>query len=210
MKILIADDDRTSRNMLASMLAKFGYEVEAVADGVRALDAMRQPGAPRLAVLDWVMPEMDGVTVCRRLRETRSDDPPYLILLTALDEKRHVVAGLEAGANDYVTKPFDASELRARIEVGARVVRLQQELAGKIREFLDAAQQIKTLRGIVPICASCKKVRDDQGYWSQVEAYVSEHSEARFSHGLCPDCLEKARAELEELKGSAPFNPPEP
>jgi DNA-binding response OmpR family regulator len=204
MKILIAEDSLTSRNLLTTLLKKFGYEVEASVDGAQAWAALQRPDAPQLAILDWMMPEMDGVAVCRCVRQIQTDQPPYLILLTALDDKSHVVAGLEAGADDYIAKPFDADELRARIEVGMRVVTLQRELAAKIRELQEAARQIKTLSGIVPICASCKKVRDDQGFWSQVEAYVSEHSEARFSHGLCPECRNRMMSEFDEIKTGSP------
>ena len=191
MRILIADDDLTSRTVLTSVLQKLDYDVTALPDGQSAWEALQQDDAPRLAILDWLMPGIDGVELCRRIRSRETDQPPYLILLTTRAEKKDISEGLNSGANDYLTKPFDLSELRARLAVGARMVALQDRLFGKILELRDALEQIKTLRGIVPICSSCKKIRDDKGYWSQVEAYISRHSDATFSLGICPDCLHR-------------------
>ncbi len=191
MRILIAEDDFTSRNMLAGVLKKAGYEPVEAVNGLEALEELQRPDAPRLVVLDWIMPEMDGLEVLRRLRAVQSDRPPYVLMLTTKTDKEEIIAGLEAGANDYLAKPFDAGELRARIEVGRRMVEMQDALAEKIVELRRALAEIKTLRGIVPICAGCKKIRDDEGFWQQVEVYVREHTEAEFSHGLCPECMKK-------------------
>src|SRR5574344_1976159 len=169
MRILIADDDLTSRTVLTSVLQKLDYDVPALPDGQSAWEALQQNDAPRLVILDWLMPGIDGVELCRRIRSRETDQPPYLILLTTRAEKKDISEGLNSGANDYLTKPFDLSELRARLAVGARMIALQDRLFGKILELRDALEQIKTLRGIVPICSSCKKIRDDKGYWSQVE-----------------------------------------
>ena len=136
------------------------------------------------------MPGMNGVEVCRRLRQSQSTTPTYIILLTAKSNKEDVVKGLDAGANDYIVKPFDLQELRARIQVGATVIELQQRLAERVIELEEALAQVKRLQGIVPICSYCKHVRNDQNYWQQVESYVSAHSEARFSHSVCPACYE--------------------
>ena len=191
MKILIAEDDLTSRTVLTAVLTKLGHEVEATVNGVEAWQAMQQLDAPRLAILDWMMPEMDGLEVVRRVRTLQNDRQPYIIMLTAKGEKADIIAGLEAGANDYVAKPFDPGELLARVEVGRHMVEMQDTLAGKIEELRQAVNQIKTLRGIVPICANCKKIRDDRGYWNQVEVYVRDHTEAEFSHSICPDCMKE-------------------
>lgn len=191
MRILIAEDDVTSRTVLAGVLKKEGHEVVTVVNGAEAWEALQQPDAPVLAILDWMMPKMDGPEVVRRVRELPSKRPPYIIILTAKGEKVDVVAGLDAGANDYLSKPFDPGELRARVGVGRRMVEMQDSLAAKIEELWQALDQIKTLRGIVPICAGCKRIRDDQGYWTQVEAYVRDHTEAQFSHGLCPHCIKE-------------------
>ncbi len=189
MQILIAEDDATSRLMLTAMVKRNGHDVVETEDGAQAWQALQEPDAPRMAILDWMMPEMDGLEVVQRVRAQEAERPPYLIMLTAKDGKADIVAGLEAGADDYLAKPFDHSELRARIEVGRRLAEMQDALVSKVEELNHALEHIKTLRGIVPICANCKKIRDDQGYWNQLELYVREHTEAEFSHGFCPDCL---------------------
>ena len=196
MRILIAEDDFTSRTVLAGVLKKCGHEVVETVNGAAAWDAMQKPDAPALAILDWMMPEMDGPKVVRRVRALQTDRPPYIIILTSKGDKADIIAGLEAGANDYLAKPFDAGELRARVEVGRRLVEMQAALASKIEELRQALDQIKTLRGILPICANCKKIRDDQGYWSQVEVYVRDHTEAQFSHGICPECMKRLYPEF--------------
>lgn len=203
MRILIAEDDLTSRSMLAAILVKQGYEVIEAIDGLSAMEVLHQPDPPKLAILDWLMPEMDGLEVIRRIRAMQTEHKPYLIMLTSMDSKIDIIAGLDAGANDYLTKPFDPDELRARIEVGRRLVELQGELiesrallANKVAELSLALEHIKTLRGIVPICSNCKRIRNDEGYWQQVEVYVRNHTEAEFTHGICPDCVQELYPEL--------------
>jgi phosphoserine phosphatase RsbU/P len=202
MRILIAEDDLISRNILQAVLLKFGHEVVAVNDGRQALEALGKPDAPRLAILDWMMPEMDGVEVCRGIRQAGGGDPAYLILLTARDDEKSIVEGLDAGANDYLTKPYRNDELRARVGVGQRMLELQDSLSVKIGELGQALEQIRTLRGIIPICASCKKIRDDKGFWNQVEAYVQTHSEAEFSHSICPECVRTLYPEFSDEQGN--------
>lgn len=207
MKLLIAEDDITSQLILKSMLAKAGYKPTAVSDGLSAYEILRRPDAPKLAVLDWMMPGMDGVEVCRKIRELPSDTPPYLILLTSRTHKEDIIRGLQAGANDYIVKPYNAEELQVRIGVGWKVVELQASLAGRIVELQEALAQIKSLRGLLPICMYCKKIRDDKQYWQQLEGYISEHSEAQFSHGICPDCYRKhVQPEMDKLHLRKPKN----
>jgi DNA-binding response OmpR family regulator len=122
MRVLIAEDDPISRRLLEATLERWGYEVLVTADGAEAWQALQRPYAPPLAILDWMMPGLDGVEVCRKVRAGGSPTPPYLILLTAKGRREDAVAGLEAGADDYVTKPFDRKELRARVRVGARLI----------------------------------------------------------------------------------------
>ena len=196
MKIMIAEDDLTSRTLLTAVLKKQGHEVEATVNGAEAWRAMQQPDAPRLAILDWMMPELDGVEVCRRIRALQTDQPPYIIMLTAKSEKENIVTGLEAGADDYLAKPYDPGELYARVEVGRRMLELQAAMADKVQELQNALNDVRTLRGIIPICASCKNIRDDRGYWNKVEAYIRDHSEAEFSHGICPECMKKLYPEF--------------
>jgi len=187
-RILIADDDFTSRVILAELLKRSGHQVVEAADGAQAWEEMRKPDAPSLAILDWMMPGMEGLEVVRRVRAVQSSQPPYLIIVTVKDAKADLVAGLDSGANDYLVKPFDARELRARIEVGRRMLEMQEQLAAQVQELRRALEQIKTLHGILPICMYCKKIRDSEGFWNRLEVYVSQHSDAEFSHGICPDC----------------------
>ena len=196
MRVLIAEDNVTARRALEIHLNQWGYEVVSTADGAEAWDAFQAPDAPRLAVLDWMMPELDGLEVCRRVRSRPDAEPPYIILLTARGERDDIVAGLESGADDYLTKPVDRGELRARLQAGRRVVELQASLAGRVRELEAALARVKQLQRLLPICCYCKKVRGDQNYWQQVEAYLSEHADVQFSHGICPDCYEKVREQF--------------
>lgn len=198
MKILIAEDDFTSRSILLAVLKKHGHEVLATENGMDAWDVLQRPDAPRLVILDWMMPGMAGPEVVRRVRGLQTDRPPYIIMLTSKGEKADIIAGLEAGANDYLAKPFNADELRARIEVGKRMVELQATLADKVNELQKALNEVRTLRGLIPICAKCKKIRDDKGFWQQVEVYVHNHTEANFTHGFCPECAGIMLAEINQ------------
>ncbi len=196
MKVLIAEDDPVSRRLLQAALAKWGYEVTVTTNGKEAWNALQAPNAPSLLVLDWLMPEMDGVEVCREARKSDALKSSYIILLTSRGSKEDIVQGLEAGADDYVTKPFDHGELRARVQVGSRVVQLQSALADRVKELEEAMANVKQLQGLLPICCYCKKIRDDGNYWHRVESYITGHANVRFSHGICPDCSEKLKADL--------------
>ena len=198
MRILVAEDELIIRTLVGDVLRKSGFDVVKVSNGAEAWEAMQTSDAPPLAILDWMMPELDGLELVRRIRARTTNRPPYLILLTARDSKVDLVAGLQAGANDYVSKPFDPRELLARVAVGRRMVELQEMLAARIEELGQALEEIKTLRGILPICANCKKIRDDHGYWQQVEVYVHDHTDAQFSHGLCPECIHKLYPDMDE------------
>jgi phosphoserine phosphatase RsbU/P len=192
MRILIADDDLTSLRILKAVLEKLGHETVCAGDGTKAWRILTEPESPKLAILDWIMPGLDGLEIVQRVREKESTTQPlYLMIHTSRGEKKDIALALESGANDYIIKPFDPDELRARIEVGRRVIELQAVLTERIRELQDALAQIKALQGFLPICAYCKKIRDDQNYWHQVESYISAHSETQFSHSICPDCYRK-------------------
>jgi two-component system cell cycle response regulator len=147
-RILIADDDVTSRLVLAGVLKKHGYEVVVTVDGAEAWDAMQRPDAPKLAVFDWEMPGLAGVDVCRRVRTIQSDQPPYIILLTSRGEKTDIVTGLKAGADDYLAKPFDPGELLARVDVGRRMVELQARLS-EARDALAHEAMHDPLTGVL-------------------------------------------------------------
>jgi DNA-binding response OmpR family regulator len=198
---LIAEDDAVSRHLLEATLGKWGYEVVVTTDGLQALEVLSRADAPSLAILDWMMPGLDGAQVCLKARELAGERLLYMILLTAKGRKEDIVEGLTAGADDYVIKPFDRSELKARISAGERILRLQAELASRVKELELALTNVKLLQGLLPICCYCKKIRDDKNYWQQVDTYVADHSEAQFTHGICPDCRDKiVKPELERLK----------
>ncbi len=190
MRILIADDSKISQEILSANLKKWGHEVVLVENGQDALEILSSNDAPKLAVLDWMMPRLDGLTVCERIRGMGKDSI-YIILLTARDKEDDIIAGLTAGADDYITKPFNQGELRARLNVGIRVVRLQENLNRRIHELEKTLSEVKELKGLLPICSYCKRIRNDQNYWQQVESFLGEHTDASFSHSICPDCYEK-------------------
>jgi sigma-B regulation protein RsbU (phosphoserine phosphatase) len=190
MIVLVADDLEVNRKLLKSLLTADGYDVIDAANGVEALQILQGATGPIVGLIDWEMPEMEGIEVCRQTRLLEGAPPIYLILLTVRDSKQDIVAGLQGGANDYITKPFDKTELLARVGIGKQMVLLQQALTERVSELRDALLSVKQLGGLLPICSYCKKIRDDQNYWQQVEAYVGKHSEAKFSHSICPQCYE--------------------
>ena len=198
--MLVGEDDPISRRLLEAVLRKWEYEVISCSEGIEACSQLLSSDAPRLAILDWMMPGMDGLHICRKVRETRQLEPTYIILLTARGRSHDIVAGLEAGADDYVTKPFERETLRARLQTGVRTLELQKNLADRVKELESTLLRVKELQGLFPICPYCKKVRDDQNYWQQIEEYVTEHSGAQFSHSICPGCYDEiVKPQLEEL-----------
>jgi DNA-binding response OmpR family regulator len=205
MKILIAEDDFTSRRILEILLLQWGYEVIVTSDGVEAWEVLQKEDAPPLVILDWMMPGKDGREICSLIRaKQKSEINHYVILLTSKSFKEDIVTAFDAGADDYITKPFDREELKARIKVGERIVSLQAALAKQVKELQEALNHIKTLQGILPICSYCKKIRDDGNYWQLLENYISTHSMAQFSHSICPDCYQKyVEPDLEKLLNEA-------
>ncbi len=204
MRILVAEDDPISRRLLVSFLQKWGHEVKEAVDGLEATLRLEGDDPPRLAVLDWMMPGLDGLEVLRRLRRSEAEagrSPVYVILLTAKGGRDSIAEGFKAGADDYILKPFDHDELRGRLSAGVRIVELQLKLADRIHELEAALRKVKTLQGLLPICSYCKKIRDDQDYWTEVESYLAKVSDAEFSHGVCPSCFEKhLKPRLDELR----------
>ncbi len=201
MKILIAEDDFTSRRILEILLLQWGYEVVVTSDGIEAWEALQKEDAPPLVILDWMMPGKDGREICTLIKgKNKTEVPQYVILLTSKSFKEDIVNAFDAGADDYITKPFDREELKARIKVGERIVSLQTDLAKQVKELQEALNHIRTLQGILPICSYCKKIRDDRNYWQLLENYISTHSMAQFSHSICPDCYKKyVEPDLEKL-----------
>jgi DNA-binding response OmpR family regulator len=192
--VLIVEDEPVDRRHLEAALETWGHTVISTTDGLEALEIW-QVERPQLAVVDWLLPGMDGLTLCRTVRGRPELGNPYILILTARSTIDDVVVGLGAGADDFLKKPYDQAELRARVAVGERVLELQNRLTQRVKELEDALAQIKVLHGIIPICMYCHKVRDEKDYWEKVEAYVTKRSNARFSHGICPECLREVEEE---------------
>jgi DNA-binding response OmpR family regulator len=197
LQALVADDDAVTRTVVSRPLEQWGFQVTAVADGAAAWRYLERAEGPTLAVLDWMMPHLSGPDVCRQLRAMRPTSNIYAMLLTSLEGRRDMVAGLEAGADDYIVKPCELDELRARVQVGRRMLRLQQRLAEQVTELQAALVNVKRLHGLLPICSYCKRIRGDNQYWQQVEAYIAEHTDAQFSHGICPPCFDNITRQLD-------------
>ena len=200
MKILVAEDDVVTRKMLVVTLERLGWEVIQAEDGNAAwqlFETLKGKDAPELAVLDWMMPGVEGIEICRRLRTTPGFELVYVILVTSRGGKEDLSYGLAAGANDYITKPFDPVELQARVRVGERMVRLQRSLAARIAEVEAALAHVQRLQGLLPICSYCKKIRNEANYWEQVESYLGAHSDLDFTHSICPQCTEKMMKEID-------------
>ncbi len=190
MKILIADDHDTNRKLIRATIKNEGYEVLEVGDGSAALAAINLASSPLVCLIDWEMPQMDGLEVCKQAR-LRVDGPPlFLILVTIRDSRQDIVEGLQNGAHDYIIKPFDYPELLARVKIGVAMVELQQELMDKAEELTEALNKVKLLTGLLPICSYCSKIRD-KDHWERIDMYIAKHSQVDFSHGICPDCYQK-------------------
>ena len=191
MNILVADDHESNRKLLAAILTAEGYTVREARDGGEALTVLRDLTGPLVALIDWQMPVLTGLEVCREVRGTPAAQFRHLILVTARDSAEDIVEGLGTGAHDYVTKPFDEAELLARVRIGSEMITLQHALADRVRALEAAVAEIKQLKGLLPMCSYCKSVRDDKNYWQQVEGYLASHADVKVSHGVCPKCFEQ-------------------
>jgi len=188
-RILIVDDAPENIQILGVMLKKENYQINVAQSGPKALEILEQV-LPNLILLDITMPEMDGYEVCERIKQNPLTKDIPVIFLTAKTETESIVRAFDVGAVDYLTKPFRKKELLVRVRTHLELRRSKQELE-------QALAEIKTLKGIIPICASCKKIRDDAGYWNQVEVFIETHSDALFSHGICPDCADELYGDQE-------------
>ena len=195
MRVLVADDDPVAAKILSAALRSWKLDDEVVVDGVAAWDSINLQHTP-LAIVDWMMPGIDGPELCRRLRASPATANTYILLLTARESSADMVHGLDAGADDYITKPFDREELRARVNVGVRVATLQGKLENRVDELQRALADVRQLEGFLSICSYCKRIRTEEQSWEQMERYISDHSHAQFSHGICPSCFDKAKADF--------------
>lgn len=181
--ILLVDDQLANLKVLLSLLQSNGYRVLVADSGERALTILDNT-LPDLILLDIMMPGMDGFETCRKIKSKSQTVSIPVIFMTALDSNEDKVTGFEVGGVDYVTKPFQQTEVLARIKTHIALRMREQELQ-------KALDEVKELRGIIPICSHCKSIRDDKGYWSLLESYMSKNTHLKFSHGICPDCVEK-------------------
>jgi len=188
-QILIADDDSVSRTLLVRTLEQWGHEVDGVVDGLEACGRLIMPGAPTMAVLDWGMPGLEGPDVCRKVRAATLRMQPYLVMLTARHSPDDLAVALEAGADDFLSKPFNRVELMARLHAGMRILNLQRALTDRIQELEASRQREHHLRTLTPICAYCKNIRGDRDDWEPIDQYLAEHG-YRFTHAVCPSCLD--------------------
>jgi len=201
--IVIVDDNPDNLRILSSVLKKGGYQVRPVNSGERALSVI-DAKIPDLVLLDVMMPGINGFEVCRRLKASMQTRSLPVVFISALDSLQDKVKGFETGGVDYIPKPFQEEEVLARVGTHVKMARLKKELVLRndrleeeqkrntrlIRELEGALDNVKELNGLLPICAKCKKIRDDSGYWAEIEKYIETHTDALFSHGLCPDCLD--------------------
>jgi CheY-like chemotaxis protein len=204
MAILIVDDSPDQHLLLTSILMKAGQtEIVAVESARAAFATLNLDGEAAstdidLILMDILMPEIDGVAACRRIKQKEHLRDIPIIMVTAKNDSAHLKEAFSAGAMDYINKPVNGVELLARVtsaltlkrEMNCRKER-EVELRRSNDELQRALKEVKVLRGLIPICASCKKIRNDDGFWQQLEEYLGEHSEAEFSHGLCLPCIKK-------------------
>ena len=200
--ILVVDDTKENLRILADALGEEGYKVRPALSGRMALEAARKE-LPDLILLDILMPGMDGYEVCETLKADQALKDIPVIFISALNEVGDKMKGFSAGGVDYISKPFQTEEVLARVKTHLTLRQLQKDVERKNtrlrelnRDLQSALDEIKTLRGIIPICANCKKIRDDDDSWQRIEKYISAHSEAVFSHSICPDCAKKLYPDL--------------
>lgn len=190
MKILAVEDDAVARAVLRQALRRLGHETIEAPDGEAAWELL-QSETVRVVVSDWTMPRSDGLELCRRIRARTGSEYIYFILLTSRDAtEENQTAAADAGVDDFLTKPLDLAELWMRLRVAERILRY--------------TTQVRQLEEMMPICSYCKKIRDDQNYWQQLEGYISERTGSDFSHSVCPDCYQNVVIpQLEQFKAAS-------
>jgi len=205
--VLIVEDAQDQVQALTAILSDLDCQLSVALTGEEALDVILQD-LPDLILLDVILPGLDGLHVLKLIKAREETQDLPVILLTAKGETEDIVAGLEAGAADYIPKPFSAAELKARVKAHLHFKGLRDRHKAVIAELQEALGAVKQLSGMIPICAHCKKIRNDSGYWQQVEEYIGGHTEALFTHGLCPDCIPIFFPDAAEAGLTHPSAPP--
>jgi sigma-B regulation protein RsbU (phosphoserine phosphatase) len=190
LRILVVDDDAATRLTLESVIRSAGWSPLAIEDPELALQILTGADAPPIALIDWQMPALSGIDLCRRVRAADVTARPYLIFVTANSTSNDIVTGLDAGADAYMTKPIAANELQARVRAGLRTIALQQELRTRLEEAEVESARTRPLRELLPMCCYCRRIRDERQQWSTLEQYLAHKTDVRFTHGFCPRCLE--------------------
>ncbi len=186
--ILVVDDEPITLFASARLLRSAGYSVFEADSGAACLSLAREK-KPDLILLDVQLPDILGYEVCRQIKADAELRQSYVVLLSGvMTSSDNQSEGLEIGADGYLTRPIANRELLARVQAMVRIITAERERDLLIKKLQEALATIKTLSGMLPICAGCKKIRDDQGYWEEVELYVKKHSSAEFTHGICPAC----------------------
>ena len=189
-RVLVAEDNDKTRIALVFLLQRQGYELIVVNDGQAAFNVLSGSNPPQIALLDWEMPGLDGLQVCRAVRALPGERYTYIIMITAHDQASDVLAAFAAGVDDFLSKPADSAQLLARLRSGERVLTLERRNVERIAELENALHEVRTLKSLLPICMYCKKVRDAADHWHDIDAYVHEQTGTDFSHGICPECME--------------------
>lgn len=188
-RVLVAEDDETSRNALVRLLQRDGYDVTVANDGQAAIDILLAPNPPHIALLDWGMPRLDGIHVCWAVRSIASNPYTYIIMVTGRDQSADALAAFAAGVDDFLSKPLDQLQLLARLRCGERVLGLEKRYAERLADLENAAQKMRKLTHLLPICTECRKVRNDNDYWQDIEAYRADPAGAPSAQGICPACM---------------------
>ena len=215
MRVLAIDDDPSVLLSIRRQVQQAGFEVEVAVGGEEGLRRL-ESGAFDIVVCDWMMPDIDGIEICRQIRSDKARPFTYILMLTSRDTPDDILSGVEAGADDYMTKPVHESEVRARLTSAGRIVQLERDLAARVEALTLAMEEVKTLQGLLPICMYCHSIQDTESAWARIEEYLGSRTDVEFTHSICPSCYdgrvqpmldryrEREAAKREEGEGEAP------